>query len=113
MRAYEVFKHQEQGAKAVKRGFSWPGFFFPYIWALSKQLWLIGAVLLLVSLPLGVFVAEASQQNPYFRWAIALAFGLLVGFKGNAWRGTNLQERGFQFLGAINARDPQDALAKV
>jgi hypothetical protein len=113
MRAYEVFKHQEQGCKAVKRGFSWPGFFFTYIWALSRQLWVLGGVLMLASLPVSVFIVEASQQNPYFRWALAFAFQLIIGFKGNSWRGTNLQDRGFQFLGAINARDSQDALAKV
>ena len=36
MRAYQVFKHPEKGFKAVKDGFSWPGFFFTWLWSLGR-----------------------------------------------------------------------------
>ena len=43
---YKVFGHPRSGDTAViKDGFSWPAFFFSFIWALFKRLWLLAIAL--------------------------------------------------------------------
>jgi hypothetical protein len=118
MQAYGVFDHSERGRAAVKRGFSWPGFFFTTYWAFAKRLWLQGILLLLVTIPIaviwwGVFGLGDLQEGYIFRIIISVIFCLIVGVKGNAWRRTNLELGGYRFIGTIRARDVQDALSKV
>ena len=48
MRQYKVFEYPDGRIKYVKQGWSWPGFFFTWAWALSKHMWGI-AVILFVS----------------------------------------------------------------
>jgi hypothetical protein len=97
----------------VKRGFSWPGFFFGCIWALSRQLWWQGGLLVLFSVLWGAVTLGGAVGSAVFRVFLYLLYSVFVGFKGNSWRARNLEARGYLLLGAINARDPQDALAKV
>src|SRR6266478_7831257 len=111
MRVYQIFKHPEKGAQAVKRGFSWPGFFFSWIWALTRRLWLAGGLLFLCSFALGVFGQAMGSGNWPFSGALDIIFLLVVGTRANYWRCNALENRGYRHLGAINARDPQDALA--
>ena len=49
MHKYNVYKHPIIGYEAIKQGFSWPGFFFTWIWAFVKKLWADGVILLLVT----------------------------------------------------------------
>ncbi|WP_181919263.1 DUF2628 domain-containing protein [Alkalilimnicola ehrlichii] len=45
MKTFNMFHHPHHGHKAVKVGFSWPGFFFGIIWAAIKGLWwLVGCL---------------------------------------------------------------------
>ncbi len=39
---YKVFEHPENRVEAVKQGWSWPAFFFIWIWALVKKMWVLG-----------------------------------------------------------------------
>jgi hypothetical protein len=113
MRVYQIFKHSEKGIQAVKRGFSWPAFFFTWIWALTRRLWLAGGLLFLCSIALGIFGQAMGRRNGPFALALDLIFLLIVGTRANLWRSNALENRGYRHLGAMNARDPQDALAKV
>jgi len=47
MKTFDLYRHPTVGYEAVKRGFSWPGFFIGAIWALSKRMWLGGTLLLI------------------------------------------------------------------
>ncbi|MDB6023222.1 MAG: hypothetical protein JWQ04_3079 [Pedosphaera sp.] len=111
MHSYQVFKDPMNGYKAVKLGFSWPGFFFTAIWAFGSQMWLRGLLLLLISISL--YGLTLFQSNPVFYSILSCMFGLVVGFKGNSWRWRNLEARGYLAIGPIKARNPKDATAKV
>ncbi len=111
MRVYEIFRRSDQSLQAVKRGFSWPGFCFSWAWAWSRRLWFPGMLLFLASIP--VAVLARSVQEPVYGIVLGLIYSMVTGFKGNSWRSRDLENRGCQFLGAIKARDSQDAVAKV
>src|SRR5882724_2018279 len=112
-RTFEVLKHPLNGLQAVKRGFSWPAFFFTWIWSLVNRLWLLGTVLLILSVLLGLLGLQALKDAPFSVLFASLVLQIVIGIKGNSWRSEALQNRGFEFLGAIDARSPKEALAKV
>src|SRR5437660_2488785 len=111
-RTFEVFKHPLRDFTAVKRGFSWPGFFFTWIWAFVSRLWVVGAVLFVLSLIIGFLSRQLVHENPLIL-LLSLVLPLVVGFKGNSWRSEALQNRGFNYVGAIAAANAGEAIAKV
>src|ERR1043166_9133108 len=111
-RTFEVFKHPTD-SQAVKRGFSWPGFFFTCIWALVKRLWLVGGVVLVISLVVSLVSSQTFRSSPLLVVCASLVVRLVVGRKGNRWRSDALQADGYAYIGAIEARDAAAALARV
>src|SRR3989337_3893601 len=63
MKTFDLYRHPTLGYEAVKRGFSWPGFFITPLWALSKRMWLGGALLLVIWFFLFAARADARAQG--------------------------------------------------
>ena len=84
----------------VKTGFSWPAFFFGALWASSKKLWGVLCLMLLVEIVLYAVSAAAQAQRSIplslLQLALQLAYLLVRGFFGNAWRRASLLRRGYQ-----------------
>lgn len=120
MATFELYRHRLLGAHdgLVKRGFSWPGFFFGWMWAASKQLWFQAAVLFILAPFAGVvpsrflLALSGSTVKALTGWGfgeLGLSFGLLggfhllvmliVGFKGNQWRRERLLAMGYEYSG--------------
>ena len=110
------FEHPVYGVKAIKHGFSWPGFFFPVLWALFHELWL-PAFLLLVLGAAAVMMGTSlchSMLEWEFWWAFSsLVIGVLVGLDGNDWRRWNVSKRGFSYVGTQQAATSDAAVATV
>src|SRR2546421_3060587 len=112
-RNFEVFRHPVRGQKSVKSGFCWPGFFFPWIWALVHQLWFAGLLLLTFNLALRLFVYVIFEGDWAITAALGLALSLVAGFKGNFWRSKSLEAQGFEYICTVNADSAKSALAKL
>lgn len=121
MKTFNVYKHPAQGIEAVKVGFSWPAFFFTFIWMLVKKLWgLAGAyfaavfVLQLIEV-VTVQSGEGGAQALVFLILAVGYFSLLLvpGFKGNKWREENLSKRGYEQLTTVQAETPDAAVAQA
>jgi len=107
---YDVYKHPVIGYKAVKQGFSWPAFFFTWIWAFSKKMWIEGLLMLCV----GVFIiAVSSGGGPFIMFVVDLCICIYIGKKGNEWRRDSLKKRGFEHLKTLVAESPDAAIAIV
>ena len=117
MKTFEVYGHPAHGYEAVKNGFSWPAFFFTWIWAFSKGLVIHGFATIGVWVVL--FVLEKyfeEQRDPGGQmFMLLLQFGLcwLLGQSGNPWRVNRLKKRGFQHLKTLGAETPHAAIAAV
>ena len=48
MKQFNVYSHPVLGPQAVKQGFSWPAFFFTWIWAFVCKLWVPGSIMLVI-----------------------------------------------------------------
>ena len=62
LREFEIFNQPSAPSVAVKRGFCWPGFFFTWIWAFARGLWLQGGLILLCSI--GILLWRILGDNP-------------------------------------------------
>jgi len=117
MKTFKVFRHPTLGYQAVKFGFSWPGFSFLMIWAFVKKLWGHGLVIIGVIsiLTLLACVQKSLKSDAGALLIILFQFGvyIFVGIKGNEWRESNLQRRGFEFIDTVHTDTPDAAIGKV
>ncbi|MDB6029531.1 MAG: hypothetical protein JWM68_5754 [Verrucomicrobiales bacterium] len=108
-RSFEILKHPSEGCISIKRGFSWPAFFFSWIWAFTKRLWIVGGVLFISSLLIG---GLEFFGNPVFAVMVGLAFSLFVGARANYWRSRAAERRGYSYVRTVYANSAQSAVSK-
>ena len=46
MKTFQIYKHPISDIEAIKVGFSFPAFFFGWIWMFLKKLWVLGCIYL-------------------------------------------------------------------
>jgi hypothetical protein len=112
LKEYAVYE-KARLRKVVKIGFSWPAFFFNWIWAFVKQLWLIGiiylAILVIAATSIIVFIAERKPEIDIIMGVIELIGSLIFGFSGNSWIESSLNNQGFRFVGKVTAKSVDQA----
>lgn len=109
MRAYDVYQHPTRGFKAVKAGFSWPGFFFGWIWCFCKGLVLKGLGILGVSM----IVSFIFTDNDVMLFLCSFFMAMVIGWSGNEWRGAKLADQGFTTSGRFEAANSETAVAEA
>jgi hypothetical protein len=115
MKTFDVYKHPTLGYAAVKRGFSWPGFFLGGIWALSKRMWVGGSILVVVWAILVGAQSDADTSGDigtkFILGLIQLALAVAVGMLGNRRSADSLTRRGYEHLGTVEGQEPDWAIA--
>ena len=96
MNTFDIFSNSSGQVEVVKQGFSWPGFFFTWIWGYLAKLWIPATILLIIALILSPF---------FLSWIVGFASGI----KGNEWRRDNLKTRGFDMVASIEAESSDAA----
>ena len=84
---------------AIKDGWSWPAFFFNWIWALTKSLWIPAVISLVIIIPLIMAGGFPS-----------LAVGIVFGIYGNKWWANNVMKQGYSELTMVQAPNPASAI---
>ena len=101
-RTYTAFLDPGRDFVRVKNGFSWPALFFGVLWASSKKLWGVLIAMFVVECvlyALGAAVqAERSPSLAFAQLGLFVAYALVRGFFGNAWRRASLRRRGYQVV---------------
>ena len=105
---------------AVKVGWSWPGFFFNWLWALIKQQWFRGLAAGVIILLVAIVIFALSLPGPSTKLDIASNIGNLIGsaisfifgLYGNRWQEHNLTVRGFIKKDSIIADNKSYAIFK-
>src|SRR5689334_11460701 len=111
LREFEIFSKPSFPPTAVKRGFSWPGFFFSWIWALSRGLWLHATIIIGFAAVIGLVDFIFFGGNPWLSGLMGFVVNLAVGVRGNSWRSRKLERNGYEFTALIEARSPASAVA--
>jgi len=121
MKRYKIFEHPAGRREAVKQGWSWPAFFFTFIWAFCKKMYATGALLLGAVILLGFIsykVDELFEMGDHSarsaeslchlaQWALMVVLGV----NGNELRQRSLKARGYALRGTVAADTPEGALA--
>ncbi len=110
-REFEIYSKPSFPNVAVKRGFSWPGFFFSWIWALSRGLWMPAALIVGFGVLLITLQSVFSSVIPVTFDFSGLIIMVIVGLRGNNWRCRKLERDGYEFTGLVEARSPASAVA--
>jgi len=110
LREFEIFSKSSSPTVAVKRGFSWPGFLFTWIWAFSRGLWLHGAVLIGIGVLISVPDLIFRVTNPLLSFLPGLIVMATVGVRGNSWRSRKLERDGYEYVGLVEARSAAAAV---
>ena len=86
----------------VKKGFSWPAFFFGALWASAKKTW--GLMFLMLFIEAALYALGSAAQatrNPALALAqlgLGVAYWIGRGAIANAWWRASLRRRGYQLF---------------
>jgi len=108
MKVFNIYRNDSGDYKAVKNGWSWPGFFFQWIWLLSNGLWLI--TILYFILIFSFFSLIKSNYIECLRDILAVLTPTIFGAFGNIWKANNLLEKNYSFKGIVTASDLTNAI---
>ena len=109
MKQYKIFRHPSGSTEAVKQGWSWPAFFFSWIWAMVKRMWVVG-ILAFVPLVLVNAAARDTNAEPLVT-IVNIVLAIVFAVNGNSWREKNLLSRGYEWTDTVSASNPEGATA--
>ncbi|MDR1708716.1 MAG: DUF2628 domain-containing protein, partial [Candidatus Accumulibacter sp.] len=90
----------------VKEGFSWPAFFFNWIWFLVNGLWVEFAAVL--ALEIGAWaLLDSHRASPAAAWLLAAYFAgrILIGRLANARLCHDLERKGYAKIATVRAKN--------
>jgi hypothetical protein len=126
MHEYAIYENQFEQTEAVKQGWSWPAFFFSWIWALVKKMNKIAVVtlacIIIWSFAVGITVAlfqstyshaASHELDPTVKLVVNLGWFVIqvfFGEKGNIWRENHLISRGYELKTTVRANSDDEAI---
>ena len=120
MREHRVYKHETKGYYAVKVGFAWYGFFINVFWLIFKRLfsWLIFFIILLTIFFSfsGDIVSKSVAFYSVEDWALVifvLLIPLWIGFKGNQWVSSSLENQGYKLIQTLPITSKKEAIIQT
>jgi len=112
MKVFDIYQGPDGEYAAVKRGFSWPAFFFGVFWALYKRMWLVALALFGVAILFSI-VDQAVAESNLLLMAVSIfsiGFSIWVGFNANDWVRNHLIKQGYRHVGSVEAGSPKAAI---
>lgn len=113
MRTFTVYRHPDKGYEAVKKGFSWPGFIFTWLWAVVKGVGPIWVLLLFIGIVAEVLSRNREPGLIILGFGIGMTMRIVVGVQGNKWREESLASRGYQPVETFQAASPDAATNRI
>jgi hypothetical protein len=112
MKEYKVVEHPIGKIEPVKQGWSWPAFFFNWVWALIKRMWGIAVTFFLISLFMEIIIDGAEFGiGMIVMFIVSIVIVFIFGMNGNDWREKNLLSRGFDFRMTVEALNQDHAVS--
>ena len=107
MKKFCILEHPTLGFRAVKIGFSWPGFFLLGVWMIYHKLWLHLLGLVVVNLCIAAF-----QISEEISMIVQFAIMLFIGYNGNRWLVMKWLKKGYEAKGLVFATSKEHAITK-
>lgn len=74
MKQYKIYANPQGTYEAVKQGWSWPAFFFSFIWAMVKKMWGLGVGVLVAFFALGFVIGLSLDAKTFLRYPLQKAW---------------------------------------
>ena len=121
MSSYQVFKHKTKGIKAIKVGIAWVALPLNLGWFISRGLWKIFFMYILIILFLagidyeiygefGFLNLETANDPQRLFFLFEVIILSLPMIKGNEWTSNNLQQKGYELAYSVQARNKKAAI---
>lgn len=107
---FDIYSHSGGEVEAVKRGFSWPAFFFSWIWASSKKLWNVAFVLMGLNIVSWIVVGKGDLPVVLGISIVVIVIPIIVAISGNAMRRAKLTSLGYKHDAIVVAEAAGPAL---
>ncbi|MFO1152340.1 MAG: DUF2628 domain-containing protein [Rhodospirillales bacterium] len=101
----------DRDVQLVKEGFSWPAFFFSFLWALWSRLWLVALVMFAIEALCGL-ASEWLGLPPVLNAVISLGLAAALGLVANDLKRFTLFRRGYAEVGVVAGSDRDAALQR-
>jgi hypothetical protein len=109
---YHIYKNPHGATEAVKQGWSWPAFFFSWIWAFSKGLNTIAMAILVGMFAIIILIPGADSEKAFIGVG-GMLVSLWLGAEGNEWKEKDLWKKGYKQIKTIFAETPEGAIASL
>jgi len=119
MKNYSMFTDGKSDVIATKNGWSWPAFCFGWIWALVKKLYLVGILIILISLmcyaliPCGILIGPNTVAGiviGQIGLLSLIAIPIVLGIIGNKLLKNRLIKNGYQCVEVVIAENQGQAV---
>ena len=121
MSSYQVYKHKNKGIEAVKVGIAWVALPLNLGWFISRGLWKIFFMYILIILFLagidyeiygefGFLNLETANDPQRLFFLFEVVILSLPMIKGNEWTSSNLQQKGYKLAYSVQARNKKAAI---
>jgi hypothetical protein len=112
MKTYDILKDSSGNLTAVKIGFNAAAFFFTWIWALVKGLFVHAVFLFALGGISSYFLAAAEEKTlSWIVYPVFLVICFIVGAKGNDWVRNRLIKKGYEMVTSVDAANSGSAIA--
>ncbi len=112
MKTFSVYRDRKGMFEAVKQGWSWPAFFFGWIWALVKGLpGLAFGLLISIFLLTILFVGVGAPNGVLGFFVLAIAFW--VGSRGNKLYENKIRRKRHECIDTFDAYSASEAIQQV
>lgn len=115
MNHYRVFRSPSGGAlEFVKEGWNWPAFFFSWIWALVKKMWVLGfgtiLCLFLLDFSVAMIIVATEYDSMHYgnsapygflSFFLTIIIAIIYGMNGNNWREKYLISKGYEYVETV------------
>ena len=115
MKKFDIYVKDEGKCEAVKKGVSWTGLFYPFIWSYQKQLYTHLTISLISFFLAMYFMLTSEVPTVYEKLFTLIGIHFLIGLcfckEGNKYREKKLIKEGFKQIMTIVAETEEEALS--
>ncbi|MBT5530888.1 MAG: DUF2628 domain-containing protein [Cytophagia bacterium] len=103
---FNIYKNEAGHFDVVKIGWSWPAFFFSWIWCLYKNILNYGILILTINLFFPFYYGVSDLITILIGWVTMI----WIGTNGNKYLEKQLLESGYRYFKTISAKNHESAL---
>lgn len=113
MNTYKIFRDTAGNVHAIKKGWSWPAFFFGAAWALFHGMWLLGLGIFGAALFIVLAAEQIGSAADVLINILMFAVPVSFGMAGNDLRAKHMARKGYEAGRAVQAADEEAALTSA